>query len=122
MDPQGQVRIDKWLWCVRLFKSRSLATAACAAGKVCITGERAKPARSVKIGDLITVPTGHIIRTVKVIALLEQRVGAKLVPNYLEDRTPASEYLKSRETPASRPPGSGRPTKKHRRQIDNLWG
>jgi ribosome-associated heat shock protein Hsp15 len=122
MDPQGEVRIDKWLWCVRLFKSRSLATAACAAGKVRIAGEPAKPARSVKIGDLITAPTGHITRTVKVLALLDQRVGAKLVPNYLEDRTPASEYLKPREAPSMRPPGTGRPTKKQRRQTDNLWG
>lgn len=126
MDSQAEVRIDKWLWCVRLFKSRSLATAACADGKVRIAAESAKPSRSVKVGDVITVPAGHIIRTVKVLALLEHRVGAKLVPNYMEDRTPAAEYLKPSETqysaPGVRPSGTGRPTKKQRRQIEGFWG
>ena len=121
METPGEVRIDKWLWCVRLFKSRSLATAACNAGKVRIQGEPAKPSRSLKVGEVIKFPTGHINRTVKVIGLLDQRVGAKLVANYMEDLTPASEYLKPRDPPGFRPPGAGRPTKKQRRQIEGFW-
>jgi ribosome-associated heat shock protein Hsp15 len=126
MDSPTEVRIDKWLWCVRLFKSRSLATAACASGKVRIGGERIKPSRSVKVGDIITVPTGNVTRTVKVVSLLEHRVGAKFVADYMEDRTPAAEYLKPRDSeysaPGVRPSGMGRPTKKQRRQLEGFWG
>jgi ribosome-associated heat shock protein Hsp15 len=118
MSSPQDVRIDKWLWCVRLFKSRSLATAACVAGHVRIGGEPVKPSRSVRIGEIVTLPTGHINRTVKVVGPLEQRVGAKLVPNYMEDLTPASEYLKPRESAAA---GAGRPTKKQRRQMEHFW-
>lgn len=72
------VRIDKWLWAVRLYKSRSLATAACAAGKVRIEGHTLKPSRSVRIGEVITAVTGDLTRTVRVMAPLERRVGAKV--------------------------------------------
>ena len=118
MNSPGEVRIDKWLWCVRLFKSRSLATSACTAGKVRIGGEPTKPSRAVRIGDVINLPTGDLNRTVKVLGLLEQRVGARLVPNYMEDLTPASEYLKPR---APTPAGISRPTKKQRRQLEDFW-
>ena len=121
MSTPGEVRIDKWLWCVRLFKSRSMATTACIGGKVRINGEAVKPSRGTRIGETVVVGTGQITRTVKVLGLLERRVGAKLVPNYLEDLTPAAEYLKPRE-PAPRPPGTGRPTKKQRRQLEGFWG
>ena len=118
------VRIDKWLWAVRIYKSRSLATAACSGGKVRIGGESLKPSRSVRIGDVIIATTGDINRTVRVVALLDRRVGAKLVPEYMEDLTPASEYQKSREPNFRplllRPKGAGRPTKKDRRKIDDL--
>ena|SRR5688500_2261970 len=118
------VRIDKWLWAVRIYKTRSLATAACSAGKVRISGETLKPSRSVRIGEVIAAATGDIIRTVRVRALLENRVGAKLVPDYLEDLTPASEYSKPREPDFRplllRPKGTGRPTKKDRRKLDEL--
>ena len=93
------VRIDKWLWAVRLYKSRSLATAACSGGKVRIGGERVKPARPVHQGEVITAVTGDITRTLRVVALLEQRVGAKVVAQYMEDLTPASEYAKPRPPP-----------------------
>jgi ribosome-associated heat shock protein Hsp15 len=125
MEPVTSVRMDKWLWATRIFKTRSLAAAACDAGHVRIEGHPVKPARPVHLGETITAVTGEIIRTVKVVALLERRVGAKLVPNYLEDLTPASEYAKPRlpnfQPIALRPKGTGRPTKKDRRETDNLW-
>jgi ribosome-associated heat shock protein Hsp15 len=115
------VRIDKWLWAVRLYKSRSLATAACSAGRVRIGGESLKPSRSARIGDVITAATGDITRTVRVRALLERRVGAKLVADYMEDLTPPNEYARPKEPNFRpllvRPKGSGRPTKKDRRKL-----
>lgn len=120
------VRLDKWLWAVRLFKSRSLAAEACANGKVQINGQDAKPARTVHVGELITARTGDMTRTVKVKGLLENRVGAKLVANYLEDLTPPEELNKPRDpnftTPMFRPKGAGRPTKRDRRRLDGLFG
>lgn len=118
------VRIDKWLWAVRIYKSRSVASAACSAGKVRIGGEPLKPSRSVRIGEVITAATGDIMRTVRVRAVLERRVGAKLVSEYMEDLTPPSEYSKPREPNfrplVFRPKGAGRPTKKDRRKLDGL--
>lgn len=118
------VRIDKWLWAVRLYKSRSMATDACSNGKVQVNGQPAKASRGVKIGAVITAVTGEINRTIKVIALLEKRVGAKLVGQFLEDLTPAAEYSKPKEKNfqpfAFRPKGSGRPTKKDRRSMKDF--
>lgn len=124
------VRMDKWLWSVRLFKTRSLAAEACAAGKVRISGQPVKPARSVHPGEQLTValtiPTGVLTRTVKVVGLIDKRVGAKLVPNYLEDLTPAGELAKLSEKPTLaegyRPPGTGRPTKRDRRILQSYFG
>jgi len=125
MKAPGSVRIDKWLWAVRLYKTRSLATNACRLGRVTIAAQPVKPSRDVRINEVIVAQTGEITRTVKVIALLEQRVGAQLVPQYAEDLTPASEYSKPREPYLQplfhRPKGLGRPTKKERRQIDKLF-
>jgi ribosome-associated heat shock protein Hsp15 len=119
------VRIDKWLWCVRLYKSRTLATEACEAGKVKISGHPAKPARGVKIGEIITAATGNVTRTVKVLQLLEQRVGAAKVAGFMEDLTPAEEFTKARETSAHvsgfRPKGAGRPTKRDRRVLQSFF-
>lgn len=118
------VRIDKWLWAVRLFKSRSSASDACAAGKVQVNGQPAKASRNLKPGDCITAVVGDIKRTVKVIAPLEKRVGASLVNEFFEDLTPASEYARTKEKNFQpfvfRPKGSGRPTKKDRRNIENF--
>src|SRR5262245_43633514 len=115
------VRMDKWLWSVRLYRTRSLAAEACTAGKVQIGGQGVKPARSVKVGDIIAAITGEITRTVRVLKLLEKRVGPKLVSEYLEDLTPAAEYARPREKHFEpivfRPKGRGRPTKKDRRRI-----
>lgn len=126
MEPATQsVRIDKWLWAVRLYKSRSVAAEACAAGKVQINGQPVKPSRMVKVGDLILAVAGEINRTLKVIALLEKRVGAKQVEHFAEDLTPASEYSKPKEKSfqpfAFRPKGIGRPTKKDRRKIEGFF-
>ncbi len=119
-------RVDKWLWATRLYKTRSLATAACKAGKVKIDGANVKPARTVTPGDVVTARKDGIVRTVKVIAMLDKRVGAKLVPDYLEDLTPAEEYEAAKERNRSlglhQPRGAGRPTKRRRRMMDKFFG
>lgn len=126
MQPPEHVRLDKWLWAVRLYKSRSLATAACQAGHVKVAGQRVKPSRPVRVGDVITALTGAVQRTVRVLGLLEQRVGAKLVPQFMEDLTPPEEWERVRQARQQAlityPKGWGRPTKKQRRQMDRLLG
>lgn len=121
-----EVRIDKWLWAVRLYKTRTLATEAIRAGHVALDGQPVKPSRDVKIGDVYSVRQDQITRTVKALGLLDKRVGPKLAPTYAEDLTPAAEYLKqiqARENaPLKRDPGAGRPTKRDRRAIERLLG
>lgn len=119
------VRIDKWLWAVRAFKTRSMATDACRSGRVTIDGQAVKPSREAKVGDEIRVVVGpHFTRSLKVIQLLSNRVGAKLVADYAEDITPQSEHdrLKSYNEMnwERRDRGVGRPTKKERRDIERL--
>jgi ribosome-associated heat shock protein Hsp15 len=125
MEPGATVRIDKWLWAVRLYRSRSLATAACNAGHVKIAGQNVKPSREVHGGETISALCGHLRRTVRVTALLNQRVGAKLVSSYLEDQTSPEEYERARHEAAESalrlPPGMGRPTKKLRRQLERIF-
>ncbi len=125
MAAPSRMRIDKWLWAVRLFRSRSLASQACHGGHVKVDGQRVKPSREVQAGDLITAQTGPVQRTVKVLGLLQQRVGAKAVPEYLEDLTPPEEYERARlaaEPPLLQyPKGWGRPTKKRRREMEGWW-
>ena len=119
-DNDHDCRLDKWLWAVRLYKTRSLAAQACREGRVMIGGQRVKPARAVHVGEIFTAKTGDLLRTVKVLGAPGSRVSAKLVPEFLEDLTPASEFQKQRERlPAAFTwdQGSGRPTKKDRR----LW-
>lgn len=119
-------RLDKWLWAVRLFKTRSLASDACRAGSVRIAGQPVKPAHDVRAGETITVRQGIVERTLVVRAVPPSRVGAPLVATYCEDRTPASEWEKAKEQRIqhllARERGSGRPTKRDRRQLDRLWG
>lgn len=118
-------RLDKWLWAVRLFKTRALATAAIQAGGVEINGRPTKPAREVHAGETVTVRQGLILRTLRVVAAPAARVGAKLVPDYCTDLTPDSEFEKLREQRRqqvqARPSGSGRPTKRERREVDRLF-
>lgn len=119
-DNDHDCRLDKWLWAVRLYKTRSLAAQACREGRVMIGGQRVKPARAVHVGEIFTAKTGDLLRTIKVLGAPGSRVSAKLVPEFLEDLTPAAEFQKQRERlPAAFTwdQGSGRPTKKDRR----LW-
>ncbi len=120
-----QVRMDKWLWCVRLFKTRSKATDAIRGGKIKLNGEVIKPSREAKVGDIITFRRGVMHRKVEVKALLDKRVGAKLVDDYVIDHTPKAEFEKARMQRqvvfARRDRGSGRPTKKDRRDLEK-WG
>jgi len=124
MENPSSVRIDKYRWAVRLYKTRTVAAEACKQGKVTIDGQVIKPSREVKVLDVIQAQVGDITRTVKVVGLLEKRVGAKLVSQYAEDLTPASEYEKRREPVLaplfSRPKGMGRPTKRDRRRLEGL--
>ncbi len=126
MESLGHVRLDKWLWAVRVYRSRSVATAACQAGHVKIGGQSVKASREVHIGEVIWARAGHLNRTVKVLALLEQRVGAKLVSQFLEDQTPPEEYARARQEAAEAashfPKGFGRPTKKDRRSLLKVFG
>jgi ribosome-associated heat shock protein Hsp15 len=118
------VRIDKWLWAVRLYKTRSLASEACRGGHITIAGQSVKPSRTVRVGEVISARTHDLLRTVKVTGLIENRIGAKHISNFLEDLTPAAEYLRALEKKQmaggvpQRPKGSGRPTKKERRQME----
>ena len=118
------LRIDKYLWAVRIFKTRSEATDACNGNKVRLGGVPAKPGKAVKIGDVIEVHKGPATLTYKVLQLSSSRMGAQLVPDYLEDLTPESERAKfhaPKETIVlKRDKGSGRPTKKDRRELDAL--
>ncbi|HNW70464.1 MAG TPA: RNA-binding S4 domain-containing protein [Bacteroidales bacterium] len=124
MEADIKVRIDKWLWAVRVFKTRSLATDACRNGKVSINGQMVKASREVKPEDEISIRQQQMTKTVKVIAPIEKRVSAKLVMQFMEDLTPASEYEKVETIRAVsfvyRPKGQGRPTKKDRRDIEKF--
>jgi ribosome-associated heat shock protein Hsp15 len=121
--PEG-IRVDKWLWATRVFKTRTQAGEACKGGKVRVNDTSVKPSREIKIDDLITIQIGPLKKTVQVKAILKNRVGAKLVENYLIDLTPQEEYdklkMKNEMNHEFRERGLGRPTKKHRRLIDFL--
>ena len=116
------VRIDKFLWAVRIFKTRSLATSACRMGRILINNTGIKPSRMIEGNEILTVKKPPVTYVYKVKEPVENRVSAKLVVNYLEDITPETEKLKidiSRTISAGfRRKGIGRPTKKERRVID----
>ena len=120
-----EVRIDKYLWAIRVFKTRSEATDACNGGKVKIGGVNAKPSKDVRPGDIINVRKGAVNFTYRVIDGIEKRVGAKVVPEYAENLTPQEELDKLRAPVetffVTRDRGAGRPTKKDRREIEELW-
>lgn len=122
--PAAALRVDKWLWAARVFRTRSEATAACAGGHVTIGGVPVKPAREVRAGDCLVVRTLVLTRTVRVVSVSERRVGPRLVPTVLDDLTPPEERERARQTLAQRilgrPPGAGRPTKRDRRQIEEF--
>ena len=120
-----ETRIDKYLWAIRVFKTRSEATDACKGGKIKLNGADAKPSKAVRPGDTVRARKGAVTYTYRVIEPIEKRQGAKLVSQYAENITPQSELDKLKAPVETfflkRDRGTGRPTKKDRRQMDSLW-
>lgn len=119
-----EARIDKWLWAARIFKTRSLAADECKNGRVTIKGVKQKPSKMIKEGDVIDVKKGPIVYSFKVLKAIQNRVGAKLVPEVLENVT-TKEQLELLEMNrisgfVGRARGTGRPTKKERRDLDEF--
>lgn len=121
---EEQVRIDKWLWAVRVFKTRSIAAEAIKKGRVTVNGHPIKSSKTVKVGDTVQVKKQPVIYSFKVVGVIGKRVGAKLVSDYMKDVTPDSELeiLKTQRYVMNgvRDRGTGRPTKKERRDIDHF--
>ena len=120
-----EVRIDKYLWAVRAFKTRSEAADACKGNRVKVNDSDAKPSKMIRVGDKIEVRKAAVHYTYRVTALIENRVGAQLVPQYAENLTPQEELDKLKAPVETffvkRDRGTGRPTKKDRRTIDAMW-
>ena len=121
----ADIRIDKYLWAIRAFKTRTDAAEACKGGKVKIGNVNAKPSKAVQAGDILHVRKGAVTYVYKVVQPTEHRVGAKLVPNFAENLTPQAELDKLRAPMETffltRDRGAGRPTKKDRREIEQIW-
>ncbi len=119
-----EVRVDKWLWAMRVFKTRTIATDACKKGRVTMNGVAVKPSRAIKVGDVIDVKKPPITYTFRVKALTGNRLGAKLVPDYLENITAPSQYELLEMTRISgfvdRRKGLGRPTKREGRELSRF--
>ena len=120
----NQARIDKWLWAVRIYKTRSIAAEACKKGHVSIGERTAKPAHNVRVGDIVNVKKTPITYSFKVLQCAEHRVGAKLVPELMENVTPQEQYdileMSKMSGFIDRARGTGRPTKKERRDLDTF--
>jgi len=118
-------RIDKYLFAVRLYKTRSLASEECRKGKVTIGGMNVKPSRELNVGEIIQLRRPPITRSYKIVALTENRMAAKLVPEFLVETTPASELeileVQKKMSVYNRERGTGRPTKKERRDLDDFF-
>ncbi len=121
-----EARIDKWLWAARIFKTRTLAAAACKKGQVAMHGMQLKASRTVKAGDIIDVRKPPITYSFRVLQPIEKRVGAKLLPEILENVTAPEQYELLEMSKISgfvgRAKGSGRPTKKERRSLEEFTG
>jgi len=119
------VRIDKWIWAVRIYKTRSMATESCRKGHVSIGDLPVKPSRIVHPGEIVKIRKNQITRSFKVLALAEKRMSAALVRNFLEDVTPAEELeileMQKNMRWITRDKGTGRPTKKDRRDMDSFF-
>jgi ribosome-associated heat shock protein Hsp15 len=116
-------RIDKWLWAVRIYKTRAQATEACRKGRILVNGMEAKPSKEIKSGETVTVRKPPVVYCFAVKSLTNSRLPAKLVPSFLEDHTSKEELEKLKVKDSfffERGRGTGRPTKKERRQIDKL--
>lgn len=121
-----QVRIDKFLWAVRIFKTRSVAADAIKKGRIMIGGTQVKSSRNVKVGEVIQVKASPAIRSFEIIQLAQNRMGAKLVPEHIKEVTPKDQLeiieLQRLASTMNRRKGLGRPTKKERRDIDDFFG
>lgn len=120
-----EARIDKWMWAARIFKTRTIAAEACKKGRVNINGTQAKPARMIKPGDVIQVKKSPVTYSFKVLQAIEKRVGAKLIPEIFENVTTPDQYELLEMSKISgfvnRAKGTGRPTKKDRRDLDEFF-
>lgn len=120
-----EARIDKWMWAARIFKTRTIAADACKKGRVSINGAQAKPARMIKPGDVIQVRKPPVTYSFKVLQAIEKRVGAKLVPEIMENVTTPDQYelleMNRISGFVNRAKGTGRPTKKDRRDLDEFF-
>lgn len=120
----NEARIDKWLWAARIYKTRSMATAACKKGQVSINGTNVKPSRLVKEGETVNVRKPPVTYSFKVLQAIEKRVGAKLIPEILENVTSPQQYEILEMSKISgfidRAKGTGRPTKKDRRSMEEF--
>ena len=120
----NEARVDKWLWAARIFKTRTIAAAACKKGQVSIGGTQLKPSRTVKVGDIVDVRKPPITYSFKILQAIEHRVGAKLIPEVLENVTRPEQYELLEMSKISgfidRARGTGRPTKKDRRALDDF--
>lgn len=119
-----EARIDKWLWAARIFKTRTIAAAACKKGQVSIGGTSLKPSRMVKVGETVDVRKPPITYSFRILQAIEHRVGAKLIPEVLENVTRPEQYELLEMSKISgfidRARGTGRPTKKERRALDDF--
>ena len=117
-----EVRVDKYLWAMRIYKTRSIAADACKNGRISMNGVQVKPSRTFKVGDVFNVCKGPITYTYRVLQLTENRLGAKLVPEYMRDETSPQQLeileLARMAGNGGRDRGTGRPTKKDRRDIE----
>ncbi len=120
----AEERIDKWLWAMRVFKTRTVATEACKKGRVSMAGNAVKPSRTIKVGDVMDIRKPPVTYTFRVLQLSQNRLGAKLVPDYLENLTPPSQYELLEMTRISgfvdRRKGLGRPTKREGRKLSEF--
>ena len=122
----SEARVDKWLWAARIFKTRSIAADAIKNGRVTIQGVNVKPSRMVKVGEVVSVRKPPVTYSFKILKTIEQRVGAKLIPEIYENVTPADQYelleMNRISGFVNRERGTGRPTKKERRALDEFVG
>ena len=121
-EPPEHTRIDRWVWAVRLYKTRSLAADACDGGLVRVNGHQVKPAAKVRVGDRVEARMGDWHREVEVLRIIEARVGAPAAAACLIDHSPPPPEREHPGFTALRDPGTGRPTKRERRQVDRLRG
>lgn len=119
------VRVDKWLWAMRIFKTRSMATEACKKGHVSIGDLKVKPSKMVQVNEILKVRKAPITKSLKILALAEKRMSAKLIVDFVEDVTPPEETelleMQKNMRWLARDRGTGRPTKKDRRELDDFF-